>query len=60
MVDLRELLKEALGSITKENWAAAVKHVERLQAADTEKDVFIDKFVDSFIISLESSDEESS
>ncbi|XP_066965438.1 uncharacterized protein [Macrobrachium rosenbergii] len=56
MADLKLLVNEAMASVTTENWANAVNHAERLQAEDAKNDVYIDKFVDSFITTLESSD----
>ncbi|XP_050707116.1 uncharacterized protein LOC126992421 [Eriocheir sinensis] len=59
IADLKPLTHEAINSITKENWKNAVAHAERIQEEDARKDVVIDKFVDSFVITLTSSDEES-
>ena len=58
MADLKPLIKKALSHITAENWTNAVNHAEKLQGDDASRDVAIDNFVDSFIITLDSSDEE--
>ncbi|XP_066944539.1 uncharacterized protein [Macrobrachium rosenbergii] len=60
MADLKPLVKEAIQSVTAENWANAVKHSENLQIADAAKDICIDKYIDSFVIELRSSDDEDS
>ena len=58
LADLKPTVDEALNHITSENWRKAVAHAEKLQADDTQRDVVIDHFIDSFIITLESSDDE--
>ncbi|XP_066950811.1 uncharacterized protein [Macrobrachium rosenbergii] len=60
MADLKPLVKEAIQSVTAENLANAVKHSENLQIADAAKDICIDKYIDSFVIELRSSDDEDS
>ncbi|XP_064080755.1 uncharacterized protein LOC135197672 [Macrobrachium nipponense] len=60
MADLKPLVREAIQSMTAENWANAVKHCENLQTGDAAKDVCIDKYNDLFVIELRSSDEEDS
>ncbi|XP_064100794.1 uncharacterized protein LOC135211413 [Macrobrachium nipponense] len=60
MANLSELTKEALDTVPPENWENAVRHAEQLQVEDAAKDILIDKYIDSFIVSLDSSDEESS
>ncbi|XP_064089245.1 uncharacterized protein LOC135203450 [Macrobrachium nipponense] len=61
MAKLSELTKEALDTVPHENWENAVRHAEQLQVEDAaKKDILIDKYIDSFIVSLDSSDEESS
>lgn len=58
LADLKPLVNEALNNVTTENWRKAVAHAEKLQDDDTQRDVVIDHFIDSFIITLTSSDEE--
>ena len=60
--DLRPLVLEAIKNVTPENWKAAVGHAEQLQTDDAARDIVIDRFIDSFIITLtsSSSDEDSS
>ena len=43
-----------------ESWINAVKHAENIQADDGERDVTADYFIDSFIITLTSDEEDSS
>ncbi|XP_064083062.1 uncharacterized protein LOC135199076 [Macrobrachium nipponense] len=58
MADLTSLLQEALSCVTAENWKNAVTHVENIIIKDTENDVAVNQFVDSFVIEVTSSDEE--
>lgn len=58
LADLKPLVNEALNHVTSENWRKAVLHAEKLQWDDTQRDVVIDHFFYSFVITLESSDEE--
>lgn len=60
IADLKLLAREALNSVTSENWKNAVTHAENIQAKDAARDVVIDHFIDSFVITLTSSDEDSS
>jgi len=60
IADIKSLMEDSLKKVTKENWRDAVKHAEKLQSDDAERDVVIDNFIDSFIITLTSSDEDSS
>ena len=60
IADLKPLIEESIKIVTKENWRDAIKHAEKLQSDDAERDVVIDNFIDSFIITLTSSDEDSS
>lgn len=53
------LINEALGTITAENWRNAVTHSEQIQAGDMKRDLVIENFVDSFNITLTSSDDDS-
>lgn len=56
---LKDLTQEALHNVTGENWKNAVTHAEKIQDDDTARDIVIDHFVDSFIISLTSDDDSS-
>ena len=58
MANIKILLTEALSHVTVENWKNAVKHVQNVMIQETEDDFYINHFVDSFVITLESSDEE--
>ena len=58
MKDLKGLLQGALDMITVENWSKAVKHAENLQHEDAKMDIARDTYIDSFIIVLDSSDDE--
>ncbi|XP_066944515.1 uncharacterized protein [Macrobrachium rosenbergii] len=49
MANQQELTKEALDTVTPENWEKAVRHAEQLQVEDAPKDILIDKYIDSFI-----------
>lgn len=60
IADLKPLAQEAINSITKENWTSAVAHAEKLQADDARRDVVIDKYVDSFIVTPSDDDSDSS
>ena len=61
MADLKNLVKESLNQVTRENWTKAVRHAEGLQEEDTKQVVPADKFVDSLQINLsDSSDDEDS
>lgn len=57
--DMMPLINEALGTITAENWRNAVTHAEQIQAGDMKRDLVIENFVDSFNITLTSSDDDS-
>ena len=41
-----------------ENWKNAVNHVKNVMIQEAEDDICINQFVDSFVIDLESSDDE--
>jgi len=60
IAELKPLIQEAMEKITPENWRNAVHHAEKLHQADLERDVAVDKYIDSFIITMSSSDEDSS
>ena len=56
--DIKPLIHEAVEKITAENWRNAVRHAEQIQADDAKRDVVIENYIDSFEITLTSSDEE--
>lgn len=58
--DLLPLVKEAIESISSDNWANDVRHAEDIKRDDASRDVCIDKYIDSFVIDVASSDEDSS
>lgn len=60
IADLKPLIQESLQHVTKENWTNAVRHAEKLQSDDAARDIVTDNFIDSFIITPTSSDEDSS
>ena len=55
---MKPLADEAINSIT-ENWRKAVAHAEKIQEEDARRDIVVDKFIDSFIITLSESTEDS-
>ena len=55
MADLKPLVNVAMGSITTENWANAVKPAENLQIEDTAENLQ----TSSFVIDIAFSDEDS-
>ena len=59
IADLKFLIEKSINNVTKDNWRDAVRHTDKLRSDDAERDVVIDNFVDSFIITLTSSDEDS-
>jgi hypothetical protein len=59
MAILMDLMKSAIMSVTKEDWAGYSKHVQMLQQQYWEKDVLPD-VIDNIIISLGSTDSNSS
>ena len=60
LAELKPLIQESLQHVTKENWTNAVSHAEKLQSDDAARDIVVDNFLDSFIITLTPSDEEDS
>ena len=54
------LVKEAMCAVTPENWKQAVKHAEQLQEHDTNQDRVVEMYVDSFIIHLSESSDDTS
>ena len=56
---MKPLADEAINSITEENWRKAVAHAEKIQEEDARRDIVVDKFIDSFIITLSESTEDS-
>ena len=58
MANVKLLLSEAMAHVTVENWKNAVNHVKNVMIQETEDDFCINQFVDSFVIDLESSDDE--
>ncbi|XP_063847657.1 uncharacterized protein LOC135095928 [Scylla paramamosain] len=60
MADLKPLVKEAMRAVTPENWKQAVKHAEQLQEHDTNQDRAVEMYVDSFVIHLSESSDDTS
>ncbi|XP_076033009.1 uncharacterized protein LOC143020470 [Oratosquilla oratoria] len=60
MADLKPLVKEAMRAVTLENWKQAVKHAEQLQEQNTNQDRAVEMYVDSFVIHLSESSDETS
>ncbi|MPC69718.1 hypothetical protein E2C01_063949 [Portunus trituberculatus] len=60
MADLKPLVKEAMRAVTPENWKQALKHAEQLQKHDTNQARPVEMYVDSFVIHLSESSDETS
>lgn len=50
--DVERLTSEAIDSVTPADWEKCVKHCEKLQADDWEKEIVRDDVMEPFIISL--------
>jgi transposase len=60
---LQELVKEAIKSVTKEDWAGYCHNVTNIENSSLEKDAIMEDVIDNFIINVgdtDSSDEDSS
>lgn len=58
IADVEQLANEALDNITVEDWANCVRHAEKLQEEDFEKQCATDTIIEPFIVNLaESSDD---
>lgn len=59
MANLEPLVKEAVNLVTAHHWMQTVQHAKRLQKEDAKQDIAVERFKDSFIITLsDSSDDE--
>lgn len=57
--DVERLLNEALDNVTIEDWASRVRHAEKLQNEDFERECGRANFMESVTINLEESDDDS-
>ena len=60
LATLKPLIEESITRISKENWRDAVKHAENLQIEDTARDVVVDGYIDTLVITLTPSDDKDS
>ncbi|XP_045105636.1 uncharacterized protein LOC123501111 [Portunus trituberculatus] len=60
LASLKPLIEESITRIRKENWKDAIKHAEKLQTEDTARDVVVDGYIDTLIITFTPDDEDSS
>jgi len=56
MVDVERLTNEALDSVSKSDWKKCVKHAEKIQDEDNEKEILRDNLIEPIIFPFASDD----